>query len=194
MNLMIFPRMLVSHDEGWAWLMRVHPRVVRMFFLYVVPFSLLPPVMLLYAADTYGGRMMLGNIAQDEAWWLATLLFGAELLMVPLMAWVIRRIGQAVAQMPEFHEAFAFAAIAPTPLWLSSLTLFVPSLTINGLVMATALLLSGMLIYEGSYRVFRLDDEGKSLLLAGSILAAGLLAWGILMGLVFFGWNWLVAI
>lgn len=194
MNLTIFPRMLVSHDAGWTWLMRVHPRVTRMFFLYVVPFSLLPPAMLLHAADTYGGRMMFGNIAPEEAWWLAVLLLTAELLMVPLMAWAIQRIGQAIAQMPEFHDAFAFAAIAPTPLWLASLALFVPSLTINGLTMAAALLLSAMMIYEGSYRVFRLEDGRQSLLLAGSILAAGLLAWSFLMGLVLFGWNWLVAL
>lgn len=193
MNLMMFPRMFVSHDAGWAWLMRVHPAVLKMYFLYVVPMALLPPAMLLYAAQTYGGRAMLGNIALDEAWMLAALFFLAELLMVPLMAVVIRRIGGIVGTLPDFHDTFAFAAVVPTPLWLSSLALFVPSLAVNGLVTAVALCLSGLMIYEGSYRLFRLEDEDKSLLLAGSILAAGLVAWVSLMGLALVGWGWAVA-
>jgi len=193
MNLMMFPRMLVSHDEGWTWLMTVHPAVVKMFFFYVVPMALLPAAMLLYAADAYVGLAILGNLTMDEAWMLAALFFIAELLMVPLMAVVIQRIGEIVKEVPDFHDAFAFAAVTPTPLWLSSLALFIPSLTINGLATATALLLSGLMIYEGSYRVFRLEDEGKSMLLAGSILAAGLVAWVCLMGLALVSWGWAVS-
>jgi len=192
MNMMMFPRMLVSHDEGWSWLMRVHPAVIRMYAFYVVPLSLLPAAMLLYAANTYGGRMMLGNISMDEAWLLAALFFLAELLMVPLMAWAIQRIGRIVQAPPDFHDAFVFAAVVPTPLWLSSVALFVPSLIINGLATVIALCLSGLLIYEGTYRVFRLADESKSLLLAGSILAAGLVAWVSLMGLALVSWGWMV--
>jgi hypothetical protein len=192
MNMMMFPRMLVSHDEGWSWLMRVHPAVIRMYAFYVVPLSLLPAAMLLYAANTYGGRMMLGNISMDEAWLLAALFFLAELLMVPLMAWAIQRIGRIVEAPPDFHDAFVFAAVVPTPLWLSSVALFVPSLIINGLATVIALCLSGLLIYEGTYRVFRLADESKSLLLAGSILAAGLVAWVSLMGLALVSWGWMV--
>lgn len=193
MNMMMFPKMLVSHDEGWTWLMRVHPAVVRMLVLYVIPLSLLPPAMLLYTADTYGGRMMLGNVSMEEAWVLAALFLAAELLMVPLMAEAIRRIGGIVREMPDYHDAFAFAAVVPTPLWLSSLALFVPSLAFNALATAVALFLSGLLIYEGTYRTFRLEDEGRSLLLAGSILAAGLVAWVSLMGLAFLSWGWAIS-
>jgi hypothetical protein len=192
MNLMMFPRMLVSHDEGWTWLMTVHPAVVKMFFFYVVPMSLLPAAMLLYAADAYVGQAILGNLTMDEAWMLAALFFIAELLMVPLMAAAIQKIGMIVNEAPDFHDAFAFAAVAPTPLWLSSLALFVPNLAVNGLATITALLLSGLMIYEGSYRFFRLEDESKTMLLAGSILAAGLVAWACLMGLAFVSWGWMV--
>jgi hypothetical protein len=61
-------------------------------------------------------------------------------------------------------------------LWLSSLALFIPSLTAIALVTAGALCVSALLIYEGCYRVFGLDDEGKTRLLAGSVLAAGLVS------------------
>lgn len=193
MNMMMFPRMLVSHDEGWTWLMRVHPAVLRMYAFYVVPMSLLPAAMLLYAANTHGGRMMLRNIAPDDAWLLAALFFLAELLVVPLMALAIQRIGGIVETAVEFHDAFAFAAVVPTPLWLSSLALFFPSLAFNAGASMLALILAGLLIYEGSYRVFRLADASKSRLLAGSVFAAGLLAWVSLMGLVLVSWGWFVA-
>jgi hypothetical protein len=162
-----------------------------MFSLYVVPLSLIPPAMLLYAADAYSDRM-LGNISMNEAWKLATLFFLAELAMVPLMGFVIRTIGDVVGARPEYHDAFAFAAVAPTPLWLSALALFVPSTTFNGAATVLALIACGVLIYEGTLRVFRLPDDRQSAMLTTAILSAGLLAWVSLMGLAFsfVGWSW----
>jgi hypothetical protein len=192
MNLMMFPKMLSSHDEGWAWLMQVHPSVVRMYALYVAPLSLIPPAMLLYAVSAYGDRMM-GNVSMNDAWVLAAIFYIAELVAVALVAGVIQRLGAVVEARPDYHDAFAFAAIVPTPLWLASLALFIPSLTVIALIMAAALCISAVLIYEGNYQVFRLDDEGKSRLLAGSILAAGLVAWVVLMGLTFVSWGFVVS-
>jgi len=192
MNLMMFPKMLSSHDEGWAWLMQVHPSAVRMYALYVAPMSLIPPAMLLYAVNAYGDRMM-GNVSMNDAWALAVIFYVAELVAVALVATVIQRLGAVVEAQPDYHDAFAFAAIVPTPLWLASLALFVPNLTVIALVMAAALCISAILIYEGNYRTFRLDDEGKSRLLAGSILAAGLVAWVVLMGLAFVSWSFVVS-
>lgn len=192
MNMMMFPRMLASHDEGWAWLMQVHPRVAKMYAFYVLPMSLLPAAMLLYAANAYGDRLVPGNLTMNEAWILAAIFFTAEMIMVPVMGAVIQRIGDIVDARPDYHDAFAFAAVVPTPLWISSLALFVPSLTFNAVAAAVGLFLSGLMIYEGSCRVFRLDDEGKSLLLAGSVLAAGLVAWVALVGLAFVSWGWAI--
>jgi hypothetical protein len=192
MNLMMFPKMLSSHDEGWAWLMQVHPSVVRMYAMYVAPMSLIPPAMLLYAVNAYSDRMM-GNVSMNDAWALAVIFYIAELVAVALVATVIQRLGAVVEAQPDYHDAFAFAAIVPTSLWLASLALFVPNLTVIALVMAAALCISAVLIYEGNYRTFRLDDEGKSRLLAGSILAAGLVAWVVLMGLTFVSWSVVVS-
>jgi hypothetical protein len=189
MNLSMFPKMVTSHDEGWAWLMQVHPSVLRMYAFYVVPMSLIPPAMLLYAVNAYGDRMMYNNITMDQAWMLAAVFFVAELVMVSLVAAVIQRLGAVVEARPAFHDAFAFAAVVPTPLWLSSLVLFVPNLTIIALVTAAALCVAAIMIYEGNYRVFGLDDDGKSYLLAASILAAGLVAWVCLMGMTFVVWG-----
>jgi hypothetical protein len=192
MNMTMIPKMLTSHDGGWAWLMQVHPSVVKMFALYVLPMSLIPPAMLLYGIDTYGSRMLGGSVSPEQAGVLAAIFLVAELIMVPLMAAAMQRLGDVVESRPEYHDMFAFAAVVPTPLWLSSLALFVPSLTFIALATAAALFVAALLIYAGSCRTYRLDDEGKSRLLAGSILAAGLVAWVILMGITIVTWGWIM--
>jgi len=57
----------------------------------------------------------------------------------PAQARVVQRIAEIADAHPAYHDAFVFAAIAPTPLWLSALFLFIPSLTVNALAMAIAL-------------------------------------------------------
>jgi hypothetical protein len=193
MNMTMIPKMLTSHDEGWAWLMKVHPSVFRMFALYALPMSLIPPAMLLYAIDTYGGMVMGGSVSMAQAQILAAVFFVAELIVLPVVAAVIQRLGAVVEAQAAYHDAYALAAVVPTPLWLSSLVLFVPSLTVIALVTAAALFVCALLIYEGCCSVFRLDDEGKTRLLAGSVLAAGLVAWVILMGITFVSWAWVLS-
>lgn len=191
MSIMTFARMLSSHDEGWAWLMRIHPSVVRMYVFYVVPMSMLPAGMLLYAANA-SGATILGNLSQSEALALASLFLIAELLMVPVMGAVVQRIGDMVGMRPAYHDAFAYAAVVPTPLWLSSLALAIPSAAINALATAAGLVLATALVYEGAYRVFNTADQDKLRLLSTCVLAAGLVAWAALMGLAFLGWSWTI--
>jgi hypothetical protein len=188
MNLLMFPRMLSSHDQGWAWLTRVHPSVAKMLFFYVLPMSLLAAAMLLYGATTYGGTRI-GNLALRDAWIITGGFLVAELVAVPVMGAVIQRIGDLVDSRPAYQDAFAFAAVVPTPLWLASLALFVPSLMFNAGAMAVALFASGLLIFEGSQRIFQQEDEGQGLLLSGAVLAAGLVAWVVMMGLGFVAWG-----
>ncbi|MEW6165007.1 MAG: Yip1 family protein [Pseudomonadota bacterium] len=190
MNIMMFPHMFSSHDAGWAWLSRMHPSVVKTFWFYVLPLSLLPPAMLLYAASEHG-TLLFSNMSMAEAWLLALLFLLVELLMVPLMAAVIQVIGASAHVRPDYHDAFVFAAVAPTPLWLSALALFVPGVLFNGIVSVLALCASGMLIYEGSYRLFKMRGRRRPTALAFAILAAGLLAWVSLMGIAYRIVGWL---
>ena len=184
MNPMMFPKMLFSHHEGWDWLMRVHPTVGRMYLAYVVPMSLIPPAMLLYAWHTYGTERLPG-IGATQAFLLAAVLYVMQLVAVPLMAAAIQRIGAVIDAVPSFQDAFAFAAVVPTPLWIAPIALFVPSFLFAVAAMVLAWAGSGAMIFEGAYRVFRVEDEGHGLLVAGSVFAAGLVAWVAMAGLIF---------
>lgn len=188
MNPMMFPKMLTSHAEGWDWLMRIHPSVARMYLAYVVPMSIIPPAMLFYASRTYTDIPML-QIAADKALFIAAVFFITELIMVPIMGRVVQSIGNVADAHPPYHDAFALAAVVPTPLWLAPLALFVPNLYFAMVVMLFALGASAALIYQGVDRVFDLEDEGKTLLVAGSVFAAGLVAWVSMMGLAFVTWG-----
>ena len=188
MNPMMFPKMLTSHAEGWDWLMRIHPSVARMYLAYVVPMSIIPPAMLFYASRTYTDIPML-QIAPDKALFIAAVFFITELIMVPIMGRVVQSIGNVADAHPPYHDAFALAAVVPTPLWLAPLALFVPNLYFTMVVLLFALGASAALIYQGVDRVFDLTDEGKTLLVAGSVFAAGLVAWVSMMGLAFVTWG-----
>jgi hypothetical protein len=188
MSPLIFPKMLTSHGEGWDWLMRLHPSVARLFFLWVVPMSLIPPAMLLYAWSAYSDAPLL-EISRDQAFALAAIFFVTELAMVPIMAKVIQSIGEVADAHPPYHDAFTLAAVVPTPLWIMPVALFVPSLVVQALAMAIALGASAMLIYQGVDRTFGVEEEGHSLLIAGSVLAAGLVGWVLMMGLAFVSWG-----
>ena len=190
LNPLMFPKMLVSHGEGWAFLDEVHPSVAKTFLLWVLPLSVIPPAMLLYAWDAYHEH--LSEISRSQAMAIAGLFFVTELVVVPVMGAVIRRLGDVVGARPDYHDAFMLAAIAPTPLWIAPLALMVPSLLVNLLVLSLALMGSATLIYQGVYQTYHVEDEGRSLLLAGSVLAAGLVAWVSLMILTFVSWGLII--
>lgn len=192
MNMMMFPKMLSSHDEGWKWLAEIHPSVAKVFAFYVMPMALIPPAMVLYAVSAYGDRF-LTPVSMQDAWAMAILFYTCELLAVPVMAAVIQRLGDIVDARPSYHDAFAFSAAVPTPLWLSPLALFIPSLPLMGLAMTAALFISGVLIYRGSYQLCHLSSESQAKILSGAILAAGLVGWVSLMGIAFVSWGWVVS-
>jgi hypothetical protein len=189
MNMMMFPKMFASHGEGWNWVMRVHPSVVKLYLFYVAPMSLIPPAMLFYAWYAYSD-VMPGNISSNAALTLVTFFYVVELVVVPVMGNVIQQIGSVAGVRPSYQDAFTMAAIVPTPLWLAPLFLFVPNVWVPVLAVFASLFGAGMLIYEGIYRVFQLQEEGHSLLLAGSIMAAGLVAWVAMLVMAFVSWGW----
>jgi len=113
--------------------------------------------------------------------------------MVPVMGRVLQMIGQVADANPSYRDTFTLAAVVPTPLWLAPVALFVPSLAFNILVMLLALACAAALIFQGVDRTYDLRDEGHSLLLAGSVFAAGLVAWVIMLVLAFVTWGTVLA-
>lgn len=184
MNTHNLPKMFYSYSEGWQDLIQVHPTVAKMFTLYVMPMSLIPPAMVLYSMLVTPGAVfpeLVPQITAFEAVAAAVAFYAAELAMVALMASIIQQMGDVVDTRPPYSESFILAAVAPTPLWLSALALFIPSTWANVAIVAVAWVASAALIYHGVYPLFKLEDRSKSRLMGSFVLTAGVIAWAALL-------------
>lgn len=183
MSLLQVPKMLFSFHEGWDELTRIHPSILRLFAVVVLPLSLLPPAMIYYAGASYGDVFDPG--VSPEQWRSAAMVFLlAELVTVPAMAWLIHLVVRLNDAEAEHHQCFTLAAIAPVPLWFSSLALAVPNLFFNIIIGGLALLCSVTLIYRGVAALFHVGEDVRALQMATVIAGAGLLAWLLLMQIV----------
>lgn len=197
MNPMNLPKMVYSYGDGWLDLVRIHPTVAKLFTTYVMPMSLIPPAMYVYASVVAPGSVFPAQapaFTVGELMLVAAGLYLAELVMVLLMGSLIQQIGDVVGINPAYPESFMLAAVAPTPLWLASLALFVPSAAFNGVVLALAWVASAALIYHGVEPIFRLEGHGKSRLMASGILAAGVLAWCALLAVMALGMSMVIGL
>lgn len=187
MSPLTLPKMLVSESEGWQELQRRHPSVSGLFWTLVVPLSLIPAAMFVYSALTSGATLFASAsppLSAREALSAAVLFYLAQLAMVPLMAVLIRQAGEGFAPRVEYEEAFTLAAVAPVPLWLAPLALFVPSAAFQFAVLALAWFGSGALIYHGVRPLLRVADQTRAHSLALLVLVMGVVAWIALMAVL----------
>src|SRR3990172_12105014 len=175
--------MILSFHKGWDELIKHHPSVSCIFVLVVFPLSLLPPAMIYWAGENYGDVFVPG--VSPRQWHTAAgIFFLAELLTVPLIAWLMHLASRANNVAADFRECFTLPAIAPIPLWLSSLVLFVPNLVVVVLVGGLALFCTLGLTYRGVSALLHMHEEVRALQMATVIPGAGLLAWLLLMQIV----------
>lgn len=187
------PKLYFPHtplSNSWATLTQTHISVLKLFFFYAVPLSLLPPVMFYYAGVTYGGKG-LPLLSSTQLQLLGTVFFLTELAMTFLVAYVVQRLAEWVGSKPPFEDAYKLAVIVPTPLWLVSLFLFIPSFMVIISAGASALVLSAILIYYTAPSLLKVEERGHAILLSGSILSAGMVAWALMMYITLITWNWI---
>ncbi len=181
------------HFVGWDTLSRSHLSVAQMFVLFALPLSLVPPAMIYYAGITYGGHM-LPALSRGQLEVISVLFFLAELVMTFVVAFIIQWLTEWVGEKCAFADCYKLAVVAPIPLWLAPLFLFIPSFTINLTLASLALIASGMLVFYGVPSILRIEEEkveGTTVLLAGSILAVGLVAWAAMMYLTLLSWSFI---
>jgi hypothetical protein len=185
MSILHIHKLFLSSHQGWDELALAHSTAVRLFVLLVLPFSLVPPLMLEYAGRHVGMETYPGTSSQ--AWNVAALFFFmAELVTVPLMAWGIREVARSKGITSEYADAFRLAAIAAVPLWLSSLALFSDQVVLIAAILALGLAGSVVLIFRGVSGILGARDELVAFDVAYIVTAMGLIAWVVLvmLGLV----------
>lgn len=176
--------MLVSETEGWSDIAQRHLAAKRWLYYLVMPMSLIPAVMYAYAEMVNPGAVFPLSVPALTGIQLTVtgvVLFAVQLAMVSFMAMLIQRMAMSRDHDPGYESAYALAAIAPIPLWLSSLALFVPSLGFNVVVVGAAWVASISLIRHGVRPLLKVDDVQKSHYIANMVTFAGAAAWVGLM-------------
>jgi len=185
MSILHVHRLFLSSPQAWDEFGQTPPSALRLFLLVVLPFSLIPPLMLEYAGHHLGAVMFPSTTAQ--AWSTTALVFlVAELATVPLMAWAIRSVANSKGLASDYHDAFTLAAIAAVPLWLSSLVLFSGEIVLILVMLTLGLAGSVALIFRGVASVLKVEDSLVAFDVAYTVTALGLVAWVVLvmLGLV----------
>ena len=188
MLLLSLPKMIFSDTEGWSDIVRKHPTVTKLMWFFVIPMSLIPPLMYAYAELVHPGvvfTLVRPALTSHEALVIGAVFFLVELATVALMAAYIQELGGIADIHPDNATAFTLAAIAPAPLWLSALALFVPNLWFNVLTVSVAWLASVALIRHGVRALFHPASEEKARRLTNLITATGVAVWiGMLLFLM----------
>ncbi|RTQ99408.1 Yip1 family protein [Halomonas nitroreducens] len=168
---------------SWAALRKHRPSITALILWLVLPLSLVPPLMLYYAGTHYGDAFLTGF--GDKQWrFITTIFFLAELLTFAVMGWLIHEIANAGTRRIAFRDAYLLAALAPVPLWLSSLGLVVPSLTVNVAIALGALGVSCGIVYHGLQGLCRIHEDVEAMSATYTIMAVSVLAWGLLIALI----------
>ena len=173
-----------SANGVWRELKGMNLSIPFLAWVIVVPMSFLPPVLLYYAGTHYGDSFI--NGFADKEWrFITTILFLAELLTFFVMGWLIKAVLDGHQLKIEYPDAYLLAAIAPLPLWLSSLALLVPVLAVSVIAVFAGMFLSCALIYQGVRSLCqRTDNDVVAMSATYTVMAASLTAWGILMAMV----------
>lgn len=184
-------KLFFKPTQGWESVLKSQPSIHGLYLLHVIPFSLIPPVMIYLSSKKHGDALfdLIQLVSGKKLIFVAVALFLVQIVVVPAMASIIRQLSEVAEVHPTYKEAFIIAAIAPTPLWLSPVFLFIPDIAINLMVTTIALMASAGFIYYGIPVIFKVKDEGHALLLFGAVLMAGVIAWGFLMVCTLMLWG-----
>lgn len=148
MNLLLLSTLPFSAAHTWSKLSPRRPALSRVLAFTVLPLALLPPVML-YLAGSLHSTMFPPELARSSWASIAAVFFLAEILTLLALGWLIKQVARSNGLPLDDHAAFLIAALAPIPLWLSSLGLLVPNLLFTVTLAAFALALSCRAVYHG---------------------------------------------
>ena len=188
MNPLTLFKLFFTPTKGWEDLMARQPSMHRLYMLHVIPFSLIPPLMIFIAGNKHS-ELFFELLPGNKLIIVAIAFFIVQLAIVPVMASILRQLAEIAEAHPSYKDAFTLAAVAPTPLWMASLFLVVPNILVNIAITSLAMMAAAGFIYYGIPTVFKIKEQGHALLLFGAILMAGVTAWGVLMVCTLMVWG-----
>ncbi|MGZ8252537.1 MAG: Yip1 family protein [Methylophilaceae bacterium] len=184
-------QLFFTPTKGWEGLMQSQPSIHRLYMLHVIPFALIPPLMIYFSGKQHGDALfdLIHLIPSNKLIFVSVAFFLVQLVVVPVMATVVRQLAEVAEIHPTYRQAFILAAVAPTPLWMAPIFLLIPDILVNIGITSLAMMAAAGFIYYGIPVVFGIKEKGHALLLFGAVLMAGVIAWGFLMVCTLMVWG-----
>lgn len=208
----------LSFEILTRWVHQHHVPTVVLFAFYVLPLSAIAPLMLYYAGTHYD-IVLLSTLNSTQLTALSSMFFVAELAMTFILAGFIQWLGNATfriihtkyemlsyptpdvvsdgvllkRRIVDFQDAYALAAIGPTPLWLVSLALFIPSFAVVATLGVIALGLSLYILYAATPAVLEIEGKGEGVLMGWILLTIGMVGWATMMYLTLMAWAYITS-
>lgn len=200
------------------WLHEHHMPTAGMFLLYVLPLSAIAPLMFYYAGTHYD-IVLISTLNPVQLTFISSAFFIAELAMTFVLAEFIQWLGNATFRIVhtqyemlyyptpdvtsegrllqrrevDFRDAYTLAAIAPTPLWLVSLALFLPNFAAVVTLGVIALSLSMYILYAATPTILKIEGKGEGILMGWVSLSIGMVGWALIMYLTFITWAYVTS-
>ena len=86
-------RLFLSPTQGWRDLMKDKPSIHRLYLLHVIPFALIPSLMIYIAGDNHSQRFF-ELLPGNKLIIVAVALFLVQLVIVPAMASIVRQLAE----------------------------------------------------------------------------------------------------
>jgi hypothetical protein len=189
---------LKDPKNEWALIEQEHYSAKTVFLTQISILAAIPAIAL-YIGVTQVGWSVAGEepvrLAASSALGSAVLFYfamwGAVAFIAACMHWMEKTYGGEVS----LDECLVLTTVTATPLFLSGISFLIPMLWLNVAVAGVALAYSVYLLYSGTSRIMKIDED-RAFMFASSILtvalctlvgmlAASVIAWSHLVPLVY---------
>jgi hypothetical protein len=189
---------LKDPKNEWALIEEEHYSAKTVFLTQISILAAIPAIAL-YIGVTQVGWSVAGQepvrLASASALGSAVLFYfamwGAVAFIATCMHWMEKTYGGEVS----LDECLVLTTVTATPLFLSGISFLLPILWLNVAVAGTALVYSVYLLYSGTSRVMKIDED-RAFMFASSVLtvalctlvgmlAASVIAWSHFVPLVY---------
>jgi len=189
---------LKDPKNEWALIEQEHYSAKTIFLTQISILAAIPAIAL-YIGVTQVGWSVAGEepvrLAASSALGSAVLFYfamwGAVAFIAACMHWMEKTYGGEVS----LDECLVLTTVTATPLFLSGISFLIPMLWLNVAVAGVALAYSVYLLYSGTSRIMKIDED-RAFMFASSILtvalctlvgmlAASVIAWSHLVPLVY---------
>lgn len=164
------------------------PSVKEVFFVYIVPLSLITPVMLSYVAKHYP-KLFLDKLPTDRLYLVGLAIYVMQMISVPIMALILKNLGAMVNIKPTFRDSFLIISYAVVPAFIIPVFYVLPNFTINLVMHGIAALAGCLIIYKGIKNIFGLERRGARFMLTMATVATAATGFGVVLvsTLIFWG-------